>query len=72
MITNAPRDLLLARRGEMPPLFQVVNNGDSYTKALFGGILLFSDTLNNNADDYFLPSINVVGYASQDAYAGTV
>lgn len=70
MITNAPRDLMTARRGEMPPLFQIVSNGDSYAQALFGGILLFNETLNDDPDDYYLPSVNVTGYASQDAYAG--
>lgn len=70
MITNASRDLLVSNRGEMAPLFKMHNKGYSYAKALFGGILLFNDTLNTNADDYHIPSLKVTGYASQDAYAG--
>lgn len=71
MITNAPADLLKSYRGEMPPLFKISSWRDSYAKAIFGGIFLFDDTLNDDANDYFFPSLNVIGYASQDAYAGT-
>ena len=70
MVTNAPSDLLKSQRGELATIFKVMSNGESYAKALFGGILLFGDTLNNKADEYFLPTTNIVGYASQDAYSG--
>ena len=70
MITNAPADLLTTVRGEMPPLFQIADNGASYAQTMFGGILLFDETLNDDPADYYFPSANVTGYASQDAYAG--
>ena len=70
MVTNAPSDLLKSQRGELATIFKVMSNGESYAKALFGGILLFGDTLNNKADEYFLPTTNIVGYASQEAYGG--
>ena len=70
MITNAVNDLLISQRGEMATILKYCNNNDSYAQALFGGILLFNETLNDNADDYFLPTTNIVGYASQDAYGG--
>lgn len=70
MITNAPASMLTSRRGEMAPLFKIVSNGANYMQAMFGGILLFNDTLNSDANDFFLPSLKVTGYASQDAYAG--
>ena len=70
MITNAPADLLTTIRGEMPPLFQIADNGASYAQTMFGGIILFDEVLNDDASDYYFPSANVTGYASQDAYAG--
>ena len=70
MITTAVDHFLKSYRGELPPILKITNNGDSYAKALFGGIMLFDDTLNDNADDYFIPSTKITGYASQDAYAG--
>ncbi len=70
MITNAPADLLTTIRGEMPPLFQIADNGASYAQTMFGGIILFDEVLNEDASDYYFPSANVTGYASQDAYAG--
>ena len=70
MITSAVNDICMSQRGEMASILKIVNNGDSYAQTLFGGILLFDETLNDNPDDYFLPSVKVTGYASQDAYAG--
>lgn len=70
MITNAASDFLKSYRGEMPPIMKMTSYGDSYMKTLFGGLFLFDETLNNDADDYFFPSLKVTGYASQDAYAG--
>lgn len=70
MITNAVNDLCMSQRGEMASILKIVNNGDSYAQALFGGLLLFDETLNDNPDDYFFPTTKVTGYASQDAYAG--
>ena len=70
MVTNAPADLCKSKRGEMATILKMMNNGDSYAKTLFGGILLFNDTLSADKADYFLPSCKIVGYASQDAYAG--
>lgn len=70
MITNAVNDLCLSQRGEMAAILKMVNQNDSYAQAMFGGLLLFGDTLNDNPDDYEIPTTNIVGYASQDAYAG--
>lgn len=71
MITNAVNDLLKSRRGDMPPLYKVASYRDPYATSLFGGILLFDDTLNDDASDYSIPSVKITGYASQDAYGGT-
>lgn len=70
MITNAVKDLLVSHRGEIVPLFKIAQNNDSYAKVLFGGLLLFNDTLNTDADDYFLPSAKITGYASLSSYSG--
>ena len=70
MITNAVQDLCMSQRGEMATILKIVNNGDSYAQALFGGLLLFDETLNSDPADYFLPTVKCTGYASQDAYAG--
>lgn len=70
MITNAVQDLCMSQRGEMATILKIVDNGDSYAQALFGGLLLFDDTLNSDPADYFLPTVKCTGYASQDAYAG--
>ena len=70
MITTAVNDLCISQRGDIASILKIVSNGNSYAQALFGGILLFGDELSTDADDYFIPSANIVGYASQDAYAG--
>ena len=70
MITNAVNDLCMSQRGEMATILKIVDNGDSYAQALFGGLLLFDETLNSDPADYFLPTVKCTGYASQDAYAG--
>lgn len=70
MITDAVKDLLYAPRGEMSNIMRISNNRDSYIAQIFGGILLFEDTLNNDAADYYIPNLKITGYASQDAYAG--
>lgn len=70
MITNAVNDLCTSQRGEMATILKIVDNGDSYAQALFGGLLLFDETLNSDPADYFLPTVKCTGYASQDAYAG--
>ena len=70
MITNAVNDLCMSQRGEMATILKIVNNGDSYAQALFGGLLLFDETLDTDANNYFLPTVKCTGYASQDAYAG--
>ena len=70
MITNAVQDLCMSQRGEMATILKIVDNGDSYAQALFGGLLLFDETLNSDPADYFLPTVKCTGYASQDAYAG--
>lgn len=70
MITTAVDHFLKSYRGELPPILKMSNNGDSYAKNLFGGIMLFDDTLSSNADEYFIPSTKITGYASQDSYAG--
>ena len=70
MITNAVQDLCMSQRGEMATILKIVDNGDSYAQSLFGGLLLFDETLNSDTADYFLPTVKCTGYASQDAYAG--
>lgn len=70
MITNAVQDLCMSQRGEIATILKIVNRGDSYAQALFGGLLLFDETLNSDPADYFLPTAKCTGYASQDAYAG--
>lgn len=70
MITNAVNDLCFSQRGEMATILKMVNQDDSYAQAMFGGLLIFGDTLNNDPDDYEIPSTNIIGYASQNAYAG--
>ena len=70
MITNAVNDLLKSQRGELATIMKHMENGESYAQALFGGILLFGETLDTDANKYFLPTTNIVGYASQDAYGG--
>lgn len=70
MITNAVNDLCMSQRGEMATILKIVDNGDSYAQALFGGLLLFDDELDTDANNYFLPTVKCTGYASQDAYAG--
>lgn len=70
MITNAVNDLCMSQRGEMAAILKIVNRNDSYAQELFGGLLLFDETLNTDADDYFIPTAKITGYASQDAYAG--
>ena len=70
MITNAVNDMCISQRGEMASILKIMNNNASYAQALFGGLLLFDETLNTDANDYFLPTTKITGYASQDAYAG--
>ena len=70
LVTKAASALCKSSRGEIATIAKYMNKGDSYMQALFGGILLFSDALDSDADNYDIPSGHVVGYASQDAYAG--
>ena len=70
LITNAPSDLLRSSRGDYSMIFRHMENADSFARALFGGILLFGDTLNDDPAEYYIPTSNIVGYASQDAYSG--
>ena len=55
------------RRGA---IYKMVSQNDSYAQTMFGGLLLFGDTLNTDPDDYEIPTTNITGYASQSAYAG--
>lgn len=70
MITDAVNDLLYASRGEQSNIMRICNNGDSFVEQMFGGILLFKDTLSSDPADYYIPSVNTVGYASKSAYSG--
>ena len=70
LITNAPSDLLRSSRGDYSMIFRHMKNADSFARTLFGGILLFGDTLNDDPAEYYIPTSNIVGYASQDAYSG--
>ena len=70
IITNAPNDLLKGYNGDIAPICKFMKSGDNFMQELFGGILLFSDVLDSDAANYFIPNGKIVGYASQDAYAG--
>lgn len=70
MITDAVKDLLCTSRGEMSNIMRISDNNKPYPAQIFGGILLFNDVLTATADDYYIPSLNITGYASQSAYAG--
>lgn len=70
MITDAVRDLLYAPRAEMSNIMRISDNNSEYAKNIFGGILLFSDVLSEDASDYYIPNLNITGYASQEAYGG--
>lgn len=70
MITNAVRDLFTSVGGDFAPVLKITDYNESYAEALFGGILLFDEVLNDDPDDYCIPTTKVTGYASQDAYAG--
>ena len=70
MITNAVQDLCMSQRGEMATILKIVDNGDSYAQALFGGLLLFDDTLDTDANNYFLPTAQCPRSASRFASGG--
>lgn len=70
MITNAVNDLMFAARGEQSNIMRIASRGDSFIEQLFGGILLFKHTLNDDPDDYYIPSVDTVGYANLGAYGG--
>ena len=70
MITDAVRDLLYAPRGEMSNIMRISDNNSEYAKNIFGGILLFSNVLSEDASDYYIPNLNITGYASQGAHTG--
>ena len=70
MITDAVNDLVYASRGEQSNIMRICNRGDSLVEQMFGGILLFSEQLNSDKTDYYIPSVNTVGYASVSAYNG--
>ena len=70
MITNAVNDLMYAARGEQSNIMRICNNGDSFVEQMFGGILLFKHTLTDDPDDYYISSVNTVGYANLGAYGG--
>ena len=70
MITNAVNDFMFSARGEQSNIMRICNRGNSFIEQLFGGILLFKHTLNDDPDDYYIPSIDTVGYANLGAYGG--
>ena len=70
MITNAVNDLLYVARGEQSNIMRIANNGERYVESLFGGIILFKDELNDDPDDYYIPSVRTTGYASLSSYGG--
>ena len=70
IITNAPNDLLKGYGGDIAAICKFMKSGENFMQELFGGILLFSDVLDSDAANYFIPNGKIVGYASQDAYAG--
>lgn len=70
MVTNALADLFRSYRGEVVPGLKLSNLGDDFVKNFFGGILLFNEKLNTDADDYMIPTTKVTGFAGQTSYSG--
>ena len=70
MVTNALADLFRSYRGEVVPGLKLSNLGDDFVKNFFGGILLFNEKLNTDADDYMIPTMKVTGFAGQTSYSG--
>lgn len=70
MVTNALADLFRSYRGEVVPGLKLSNLDDDFVKNFFGGILLFNEKLNTDADDYMIPTTKVTGFAGQTSYSG--
>lgn len=70
MVTNALADLFRSYRGEVVPGLKLSSLGDDFVKNFFGGILLFNEKLNTDADDYMIPTTKVTGFAGQTSYSG--
>lgn len=70
MVTNALADLFRSYRGEVAPGLKLSSLGDDFVKNFFGGILLFNEKLNTDADDYMIPTTKVTGFAGQTSYSG--
>lgn len=70
MVTNALADLFRSYRGEVVPGLKLSKLGDDFVKNFFGGILLFNEKLNTDADDYMIPTTKVTGFAGQTSYSG--
>lgn len=70
MVTNALADLFRSYRGEVVPGLKLSNLGDDFVKNFFGGILLFNEKLDTDADDYMIPTTKVTGFAGQTSYSG--
>lgn len=70
MVTNALADLFRSYRGEVVPGLKLSSLDDDFVKNFFGGILLFNEKLNTDADDYMIPTTKVTGFAGQTSYSG--
>ena len=71
IVTNAANEMLRSYKGEQPVITRMSPVGLSYVFQLFGGIMLFNKTLNNNPEDYAIDTTKITGYASQEFYNGT-
>lgn len=73
MITNAVHDLCNPPYPLFPSEMQVpvINYNKPLIESLFGGIMLWEDSLNDDADDYVFPhGVGCTGYACNKANSG--
>lgn len=73
MITNAVQDLCNPPFPLLPSVLQVpaINYNKPLIESLFGGIMLWEDSLNDDADDYVFPhGVGCTGYACNKANSG--
>lgn len=73
MITNAVYDLCNPQYPLFPSELQVpaINYNNPLIESIFGGIMLWEDALNDDADDYVFPhGVGCTGYACNKANSG--
>lgn len=79
IVTNAFNKFVNSRGRFIPPVYGrrffgdkiMYNSSDSFVNTLFGGIMLFDQPLNDNPNDFSIPSnVNCVGYATDVPNSG--